>query len=59
MRRTASAVAAFPDLSLLGERFKESVDAFEECLDWIVRIFDESPLDVHASAVPFLLLCGC
>jgi hypothetical protein len=40
----------------------EAIEAFEQCVDWIVRLYPTDAKAVHASAVPFLklsaLVCG-
>ena len=50
------------DLSTLRTQLSEAIEAFEHCVDWIVRTYPTDAKAVHAGAVPFLklsaLVCG-
>ena len=50
------------DLSTLRTQLSEAIEAFEQCVDWIVRTYPTDARAVHAGAVPFLklsaLVCG-
>ena len=50
------------DVSTLRAQLSEAIEAFEQCVDWIVRTYPTDIKAVHAGAVPFLklsaLVCG-
>jgi len=50
------------DVSTLRAQLSEAIEAFEQCVDWIVRFYPTDAKAVHAGAVPFLklsaLVCG-
>ena len=50
------------DVSSLSAQLSEAIEAFEQCVDWIVRSYPTDAKAVHAGAVPFLklgaLVCG-
>jgi len=50
------------DVSTLRAQLSEAIEAFEQCVDWIVRSYPTDAQAVHAGAVPFLklsaLVCG-
>jgi 3-(methylthio)propanoyl-CoA dehydrogenase len=61
MRATASAceAAAHEQVQWIGKRLSESVDAFSEAADWLIRAqIGNSKRDALAGATPFLKLAG-
>ena len=50
------------DVFTLSAQLSEAIEAFEQCVDWIVRFYPTDAKAVHAGAVPFLklsaLVCG-
>ena len=50
------------DVFTLSAQLTEAIEAFEQCVDWIVRTYPTDAKAVHAGALPFLklsaLVCG-
>lgn len=46
------------DLKAIKMRLEAALDAFESCVDYVVKNYMSDPLVVHAGSVPFLQLSG-
>jgi len=60
MRATQSELAKSQgeDLTAIAAALAEGIDAFEECVNWIVATFNGDIKAVHAGSVPYLMLTG-